>query len=410
MKNNSSFWQVYRLPLLLLACLLPTLINVFRFSRHIGAWWPSVHYFVGYETGFGGRKLMGTLCGWLFPSYVQGWMVSTLVLTSNLLMLLLFVLLICMTVRRISSATLPVCMALLVYGLNPFSILQYCNRGLSSGFMETYQLLLVLAWLPLFLRCRRRWYYYLATLVVAVVGCLIHHTFCCTLFPLMVALFVYDLFVERFPVDRTVAYGAVCLLMAGLFLAIWFHSTMTVDIDTLQQRIIARADSDACGAYKEALRQYYYAAYENNVQNLQLLRLVEFVFTLVLMAPVFVIAYFPWLQAAKRSGQSMYWIVPAVLTLLTLPVFFRTTDYSRWWTCWFFCLTALSLVAFGKGDKPVIDALDELWCFFKRRWYLGVILLVYLAQLFQSGYEGLTHAVVLREFLFGATPFDIIKL
>ena len=78
--------------------------------------------------------------------------------------------------------------------------------------------------------------------------------------------------------------------------------------------------------------------------------------------------------------------------------------------CWFFSLLALLLVAFGKGDQPVSEALERLWDFFKQRWYLGVLMAIYLAQFYQWAYEGLADAILLREWLFGTTPFDTIKL
>ena len=41
---------------------------------------------------------------------------------------------------------------------------------------------------------------------------------------------------------------------------------------------------------------------------------------------------------------------------------------------------------------------------------LGVLMAIYLAQYYQWAYEGLADAILLREWLFGTTPFDTIKL
>ena len=211
-----------------------------------------------------------------------------------------------------------------------------------------------------------------------------------------------------FSVKKAAAYGLICLAMLLLFLAIWLFGHMNVDIDTLQADIVRRADPDACGAYKEALRQYYYDYGENNVDNLQGLRILEFLFSLLLMSPILAVLYWPWFSAAKRTRSCRYWIVPVVVTILTIPVFMRTTDYSRWWICWFFGLMALLLVASHDEDAPVTEAMDRMWLFFKRRWYLAVLLAVYAAQLYYVSYEGLVPAIVLRNFLFGFTQFDTI--
>ncbi|MBQ8703044.1 MAG: hypothetical protein IJ524_01555 [Bacteroidales bacterium] len=406
-KTIPSFVRKYRLPLLAALCLVPTVINVIRYSFHIGEWWPSVHYFVGYDTGFGGRKLIGTICGWLFPDYVTGGVVTGIVLVANLLLLLLLLLFVLRTVKP-GDAMTPVAAVLVLYVVQPFNVLQFCNRGMSAGFMETYQLVLTLGWLLLFLRWRGRWWYYLLTLLVAAAGCLIHHTFCCTLFPLFVALFVYDMTDGGFSVKKAVVYGLICLAILSLFVSIWLFGHMNVDIDTLQADIVRRAAPDACGADKEALRQYYYDYGSNNVEGLQSLRIVEFVFSLLLMSPILAVFYWPWFAAARHSRQCRYWIVPVVITVLTIPVFLRTTDYTRWWICWFFGLMALLLVVSHDGNLPLKEALERMWLFFKRRWYLAVLLLVYAAQLYYISYEGLVPAIVLRNFLFGFTPYDSI--
>ena len=112
---------------------------------------------------------------------------------------------------------MPVAMLLALYAAGPFSMFTYVATHLSVCFMETYQLVLVLAWLALYVRHRGRWYYYLATFAVSILGCLVHHTFCCTLFPLMLSLMLFDAFEGgRLQRARAAIYGADVLLMLGL--------------------------------------------------------------------------------------------------------------------------------------------------------------------------------------------------
>ncbi|MBP5545672.1 MAG: hypothetical protein J6X59_00110, partial [Bacteroidales bacterium] len=66
--------------------MLPSFLYAFviAFDTDWRQWLPTFNYFVGYETGFGGRKLIGTLFNWLFPGTITPAHIRSFILTANI--------------------------------------------------------------------------------------------------------------------------------------------------------------------------------------------------------------------------------------------------------------------------------------------------------------------------------------
>lgn len=399
----------YRTPLLLLAALVPTFFAVidYAYSCNNGNMGTGAYYFVGYETGFGGRKLLGTLYGLVLPDQVRWTHLRPFVIGINMLMLLSFLLFATKAVRRLDDDRLAVPL-LAVYLAGPFSILQWVGSTMSLYFTETYTLTLILLWLTLYLVCPRRWWYYLLSAAIAVTACLIHHTFCCTFFPLMAALMLHDsLHDDGIDWRRALPYGAICLALLALLAAIWMFSHMNVDYETLHQSVLDRTTEDAYG--RGSLMYDYF--YKSNSENSRVgfitweKRLpMEFALTLLMLLPTLAVLAAPWLLASRHAlaWRWRYWAVLAADVLLTLPMFIMATDYGRWWTALCFTLFALPLAAAARGDKPLREALLTLYDFFRRHLLLAVALVVYLLQLAPNPdfpYFGMQQAMRLRELM-----------
>ncbi len=398
----------YSLLALLLVAMMPSAATAvyYAFHDHWCDYWPTFNYFIGYEYGFGGRKLIGTLLGSLMPEMVTAKHIRMFVLPANLLMLFGTAWVVWRALADRGVQAVPVALLLALYAANPFSLFAYVHTHLSMCFMETYQLLLVLLWLALYVKRRSTWYYYLATPLVAILGCLIHHTFCCTLLPLMIGLVLFDTFQNgRLHRGRGTFYAVSLLLLLALFVALWLFSGMNIGQEELYARIAARANQDVLPD-RDGLRMLYFLSNaENSAGAFTAARAWQFAVELLLMLPLLVLLATPWVVAARQTYDRIerlrYWL-PLAAQLLVVPVFFMATDYSRWWVCWTFSLTMMPMAAFATGDKGMSVALQTLWQWMKRRWYLPLMLAIYLMQLHNSDrqfFDGMKESADLIGFI-----------
>ena len=395
--------------LILFIALLPTMVRcIFSvYDLRLSYWWPSYYYFVGYETGFGGRKLLGTIIHKLIPGYVSVASLRPLLISVNLLMVVLFIVLVNTTIKKNPKNKLSILVLTGMYLVGPFSLTTWIRDGLFV-FLESYMIVLVLVWLFVYIKWRKRWFYFLATLITALACCLLHHTFCCLYFPLMVALFAYDSIDENgIRWKRVAGYGLVCLLMLVLFVSLWSFSSMNVDIDTLFTRIRMRAAPDACNWSKEALCYLFYLSSSENravafAHNPAILVISNLCITALLLLPLFVVFIAPFWIAHKRStshwGKLRYLLPVIIVNVMTIPIFFMATDNSRWWTAFCFCLAALFFAAVASGDTMMGKTLDRMSQFSKNHWMLILGVVVYLSQLHNQYYNGLYEALDIIRF------------
>lgn len=376
---------------------------VIAFDTEWDQWLPSFNYFVGYETGFGGRKLIGTLFGLVFPGMVTADHVRTFILTANLLMLALLALFVYRSLTQRGELSLGAVALAVLYAVGPFSLMAYVRTPLSMGFMETYQLVLVLAWLMLYLYRRQGVLYYAVTAIVAVLGILIHQAFCCTLMPAMVALCLVDCFSKPSAVwKKVVGYGLVTCVVAALFVMLWRHGGMNVDMDTM---LASMKDRDA-GVMPNNESGFWLLYYATNEENMMFnivefpYKYAEFGISLVLLSPLLYAMIYPWASAARKAETAgRRWLYRGVylsVALLTLPVFVTATDYSRWWIGYFFSMTTATLATYATGDELIAQRLQVMWDYLKRHWWVAVALVVYAAQLCMIDYRGLKQAVEFR--------------
>lgn len=415
--KKAGDWAISHPILFLSIALLPTIVRcIFSvYDLRLSDWWPSYYYFVGYETGFGGRKLLGTIIHLLIPGYVSVASLRPLLISVNLLMVALFIVLVDITNKKSPNNKLPILILAGIYLVSPFSLTTWIRESLFI-FLESYMIVLVLAWLIVYIKWRDRWFYFLATLITALVCCLLHHTFCCLYFPLMVALFAYDSIDEDgIRWKRVIGYGLVCLSMLGLFVALWFFSSMDVDIDTLYTRIRMRAAPDACNWCKEALYYLFYISSSENravsfADKPAILVISNLGITTLLLLPLFLSFIIPFLIAQKRStsywGKLRYLLPIIIVIIMTLPIFFMATDNSRWWTAFCFCLAALLFAVIAAGDTMMSKALERLSQFSKKHWMVCLGVVIYLSQLHNLYYTGLSET---RDIILFALSFLNIK-
>ena len=180
---------------------------------------------------------------------------------------------------------------------------------------------------------------------------------------------------------------------------------MNIGQEELYARIAARANQDVLPD-RDGLRMLYFLSNaENSAGAFTAARAWQFAVELLLMLPLLVLLATPWVVAARQTYDRIerlrYWL-PLAAQLLVVPVFFMATDYSRWWVCWTFSLAMMPMAAFATGDKGMSVALQTLWQWMKRRWYLPLMLAIYLMQLHNSDrqfFDGMKESADLIGFI-----------
>ena len=231
----------------------------------------------------------------------------------------------------------------------------------------------------------------------------------------MFALFVYDTLSDKsVSATKIVCYVLNLFALFVLFVALWKFSSMTIDIDSLYERIMAQ--TDVCTDEKEVIDLLYYmSSGENFLRSLHYLKtekVFEFVFSFAMMAPIIGVFCCPWIMAAKnaetKQNKLCYLMPVASVLLLTMPVFFIATDYSRWWVCWEFSFISLLLAAYTSHDELILDSLSRMYVFAKRHWCLTLILVVYVIQFHIDGFNGLKESFELYYLVRNWLPWQVI--
>ena len=207
------------------------------------------------------------------------------------------------------------------------------------------------------------------------------------------------------PLHRLLSWWTLVLLLfiAVLFLVLWHWGGMSIDLDSLYNRIASRANQDVLPS-KDGLKMLYYTT--NTGTSWVAGFSVRFVVELLFMLPLLLLLSAPWIVASRNAGtriqKARYCLPVLMVVVLTLPIFFRATDYSRWWVCWTFSLAMLPLAATATGDSGLAGALKTLAGYFKKRWYLPLLLVVYLLQFHISDrmfFDGMKESELLIDYI-----------
>ena len=419
-KINSQDKMLKWLPIALFASFSPSIVySAMQIVK--GNWLGnySLYYYVGYETGFGGRKLIGTICNLFFPEHITAHFMWGVILCVVCVMIVMFAWFVTRCVKlNIPNAMAAIAVTLL-YAILPFSLIGFIQDRLAIYFIDTYHFILTFIWLLVFMRYRGKWFFHLITALIAVTACLIHHTFCCTLFPLFVALFIYDILDSgRIEWHKAIYYSLICATLFVLLIIIWTQSHMNVDIDTLSARIGERVDPDAYYRWENTDSALFVMFYASNDLNRQIAfsmlsatnLYIELALTILFMSPFLLLLWKPWFTAAKKVDSILlkwrYRLIPIVISVLTLPIFFMATDYSRWFAGYFFSLFAVTMVVLALGDKPMIHAWKQVLSYFRGRPWVALILIVYAIQLHMNFFSGLDLAIRIRKMAFMLFSID----
>ncbi len=388
-KTNKVINSRYAVPILLGLSFISPLIICFNTLIGAGGL-HSPYYFVGYETGFGGRKLIGTLFGLFLPENIHHCHITPFVFFAFLLLASLFIFFVSHALKlkelKTSTAAQAVFLLLAVYLISNYSIFNFIAS--SAWFIDIYLYLATIAFVFLYINCRGKWYYYIGTAILALTGCLIHHIFCCLFFPMIVALFINEIFAKNeFHINRLIYYGVISLLLLLLFFAIWLSSS-PMDIDALYENVCKRANG-VCIKEKVVFQWLYGSNHGNYLamwdEGHFPLRYYQFIPVVILMSPILALFCTPWIlsikNATKGVQQTKYLLMFLAQTILFFPIFIIATDYFRWWYAWFFCQTIIIITMYKIKDAFFIEQLEKIISWTKKNWIISILLTVYICKI-----------------------------
>lgn len=387
----------YLLPLILIALLLPALVESILVSLGDISSYYQLYYFIGYDYGFGGRKLLGTFFCNLLPGHVGHRQLLPIIWGINLVFLFLFVWFVSEGLKKASVYGIGFGLFLLyaLWFVSPFSISSYFSQGVNLMFPEIWSMTLVLAFLFLHKYGRGEWWYYLLTLLICVLCCLIHHVFCCLFFPLVFAIVIGDVLSEnntkKDSLKKAFLYVAICLILTAVFVAIWLFSHMNTDLNSVYEAICQRTAVGVCSHDRDAINQLYYLSnIENRINQASNfpIQAIGLLLTIIVMSPLIIILIAPWALAYKRSttkkSRWKYLLVGLVPIVIHAPIFFFAVDYGRWEYAWFFNYICLLVFFVWNGDKGIIDAIKGMKEWGKKHLIFLACIFIYLAVLPES--------------------------
>lgn len=337
-------------------------------------------YVIGYNTGFGGRKLVGTVVNYIFQTPTIG-RICNVVNVINITVCFLFSLL-CnnylQVMRKYGEGHFAAALYLVaLYMLCPAAImflLVFPNYG-------RLDILLYLACLVFCVcfkaRNNNRLMYFVVISILICLCILAHHIFVTTYFSFFVALAIYDIWGKGFNKYLFRAYTVIGLLCIALFFIIIKMSTMNVPLDAATHLApnIELSRKFVCFGYyahiTDHIEQYILTKYPRLIAG--------FTFTTILLAPLFFAFSMIWrrlyLLVETRDAKIL---IRGMLCafLLFVPAFFVTVDYPRWFGAFIFTqfLLIAYLTCYGENEfEKMKDIIISLLS--KHKFYATALLL-----------------------------------
>ena len=375
--------------LLFLALTIIPLFNSFVILTREGGMHSSF-YFVGYSTGFGARKFLGTIFSVLLPDYTTHRHLVPYIFGALLTLFLLFGIYFSRTFNNVplnkSSNALPFFLLTVLYLASSYSIL-FFNTLIWLADIWLY--LLTIFFVILFARFRSKGVWPIVYGILILTACLTHIIFCCLFLPLFVALFIYETFDgNKMSLRRALIYGTSVLSVAILFVCLWCFSSMNVTPEELSVMLGERANNVSDNG--PWMLNILYGPSASNFHTMWEvgqfpLRYYQFPFLILLMSPLLTLFVTPWILCIRHSHHRVeklkYLLMLCAGIILFLPIFAVATDYGRWMMAWLFCQTLLLLTMYRLHDTKVIASMQIMFSRMRRHLVLTVFLVAYILLL-----------------------------
>lgn len=342
-------------------------------------------YTIGYDTGFGGRKLIASLASLLYSTPTLGRLLTLNYVIATVACAML-ALLCNQFIKQVSARghqeeKLSAVYLTALYMACPASLmflLQFPNFGRLDLYLYMACLLFALLF---YHRQRNRGLYYVLTALLLVFCILTHHIFVATYLPFFAALFIYDIWGEGFNAKRLTCYVVLGVIAVATFLAVLLGSTMNVTLDE------ALALHPNVTLSRKFVGFIYYCQISDHIQQYVIPYLpksiASFVLTTAFLSPLLYGAWRVWrnTMASQTKAQRNVFVGMQCAFLLLIPAFVITVDYSRWFAAFVFQEILLMAYLIYDSHTPYAQVGEVLGRMVKSHAFCALILIVFVAAL-----------------------------
>lgn len=346
-----------------------------------------VNYVIDYSSGFGPRKLIGSILNLLVPGdNVNFAHVIVFLVVANALVIALA----SSVIGNFIKSTLSIgntkiyYFALLmcaVYIVGPFG-LQYLFHNENFGRMDLF--IIACCFIFISITHTKRPLFYLSSAILMVASCLIHQIFVCVFLPLFCAVYIYRIFkADHWRKEAT--YGVLSMgVLTMIFMCIQFFPPNIYSLSEIVPILQSKTD---LSIDKMAVFYEYYAPISHHLFEyvpMYIDRLIiSFVTSLLILSPLLYLLVIFWEGVINSSDNKKYRLTIRLINdafLLSIPAFICTIDHGRWISALITCQFMIIGWLIYNNDNNVIVATKDFMAKVKSHPFLSVMFIVYMGS------------------------------
>lgn len=349
--------------------------------------WVAVWYATDYSIGFSSRLLLGSVLKWFYPDYLPANAAYRLVIMTLLLICLLTALVFGKVYRKIKTTGSEngFLIFVLLYLASPASPAYLWSKE-NMGRLETFLVLFSLIILLICMNIGSHIVRYLLYSLLGVLCVALHQAYVFLFLPLLAAILVVELYENKWKKQNLVGAVVTMVIIGGTFLFFQFSSRIYYD-DYLKLTEVIQSKTDLYVCDGTLQQEYFWEIKQHFVNNMlpDLRQRLRFgALTILALSPVFLFYAGLWKTAFQRASaktDKRKYILIWLTNLAYVPIFALMTDWERWWGAFFTVQIFIIAVLAFKKDENILFALERVFAFAKKNWFLVAGIVLYLCTL-----------------------------
>lgn len=389
-KQLSNFFNTWKYESAIFIFLMVAGLSIIQSIFYVASW-PFSFYLLSYDLGSGSRLLIGSIFNFIFNGFLPYEQIGLIVFCFTTLLCFLVSLFLgkLLKLSEKSSNNIGIIYLILLYLASPVKISTYFSGAL-MGYLEIYVFAIVLLIIYLFLNSKQNWLFWVITSILCLICMAIHQVFMFILFPIILALMIYNLYENKWKKNLLIGTIFVCCVVGISFLYFQFFSSINVpNVDDLVAILLKKTDLSYSVEYLKLplvceyfapLKQKFFGTMIYASKNL--FNPIVLFFTCIFFSPLFLIFRNIWKNiinnSVEKSGKVVF-ISMQACSLFFVPSFALTCDWGRWFIWLVTFEFALLFILYWKQCKPVVDAIDCFGVFVRdNKFIMGLLLLFFM--------------------------------
>lgn len=350
------------------------------------AGWSSASYALTYKLGFGSRVFIGSILSLFYKSFLDGKLAYNFCCICNLMIIILFSILVNKVVTK-SHNNIAVIYLIGIYLCSPGSVASLWSIQ-NMGRLETYNYLLVLIGILVFLSRLNLGAKYAVLAVITVCNMAIYQGYIFLYYPVIFIMCVCDCLKYK-DIKRWILFAGNVIVTIGAFGI--FQFATSINFADSKELVAYLEQHTNLNVYEDALYYEYFApvstAFKDISEPMLLgtdLREKTFI-TVFLLAPIMFLVIYIIIRTVKMENMKamlkkpyIYWIGGYVAFL---PQFVLNVDWWRWMAA-MICYTFFAIISmYLTGEKDIGDTFVTLRNIITKYPIGATTILIYLAML-----------------------------